>query len=115
MLGDEEFKTMGNKRPESIQDILNSAFKGLGLEEKIRKYTLWNHWPEIVGPKIAEKTSPLRVQGNTLVIGVESHAWMNELTLMKSMLLEKIHQSQKDCPIKNLRFELKGKTSNPIG
>ncbi len=102
---------MGNKKPQSIEDILNSTLKGLGLAQKIKKYSLWNEWPQIVGPKIAEKTTPVRVQGNTLVIGVESHAWMNELTLMKAMLLQKIHQHLKDCPIQNLRFELRGKSS----
>ena len=36
-------------------------------------------WPEVVGEKKANKTSPYRLEGNHLYIRVESHVWAQEI------------------------------------
>ncbi|MFO1520049.1 MAG: DUF721 domain-containing protein [bacterium] len=95
-----------NKPPEPISSILKSTLKGLNLEHPLKKYSVWNHWEEIVGRGVAQKAQPAHVLGDTLVVEVSSHPWMTELTLMKNMILEKIQQKIEGCPLKNIRFEL---------
>ncbi len=95
-----------SKIPESISTILSSTLKHLQLEKPIQKYSVMNNWEDIVGEKIAEKTKPSHFSGDTLVVGVDSHAWMTELNFMKPAILEKIRQKSQGHPIKNLRFEL---------
>ena len=92
---------------ESISDVLKLSLKNWNLESKLKKYSLFDSWEEIVGKSIASKAQPARIMGHILVIEVISHPWMTELTHMKPVLLEKIRNKIKDCPIKNLRFELK--------
>lgn len=101
-----------NSSPQSIADILKNTLKKMQIDQPMKKYSIWNYWAEIVGPKIASKAQPLRVQDNTLVVGVISHAWMTELTHMKTMLLKKIQEKIEKCPIQNIRFEINN-TSRP--
>ncbi len=72
----------------------------------MKKYSVWNHWEEIVGRHIASKAQPVRVQEKTLIIGVISHTWMTELTHMKPLILKKMQEKIENCPIHNIRFEL---------
>ena len=95
-----------SKTPESIASILKKTLKNLNLEQPLKKYSVWNHWEEIVGKKVAQKAEPSHLLGDTLVVKVASHPWMTELTLMKSIILEKIQKKIEGCPIRNIRFEL---------
>jgi predicted nucleic acid-binding Zn ribbon protein len=92
--------------PHTIAKVLENTFKNLHIDQSIKKYSIWNHWEEIVGKNVAAKAQPVRIQSHTLVIAVTSHPWMTELTLMKSMILEKIRKKIENCPIQNIRFEL---------
>jgi len=101
------------KKPEPVASILKTTLANLNLAERIQKYSLWEHWREIVGPKIAEKTEPDRWMDDTLVVKVASHPWMTELTLMKPMIVKKIRDLIPDVPIRNIRFELKSSRPPP--
>jgi predicted nucleic acid-binding Zn ribbon protein len=94
------------KKPEPIAKILEGTLKSLHLDEHIKKYSIWNHWEEIVGKNIAKKASPSFLQDETLVVKVISHPWMTELSLMKNIILEKIRKKIEGCRIQNIRFEL---------
>ncbi len=98
-----------SRPPELISSVLQKTLKHLNLENPFKKYSVWNHWEEIVGRKIAQKAEPTRVMGDTLVVSVTSHPWMTELTLMKPMILEKMKKQIQGCPIRNIRFEVASK------
>ena len=90
----------------SLADILEGTLKSLHIDQPMKKYSVWEHWEEIVGRNIASKAQPIRVQDKTLIVGVISHTWMMELTHMKAMILKKMHEIVKNCPLQNIRFEL---------
>jgi predicted nucleic acid-binding Zn ribbon protein len=93
-------------KPELVSSVLKKALESLNLETQFRKYSVWEYWNDIVGKRVAEKAEPSHMMGDTLVVKVTSHPWMNELSLMKPILLEKIRKRIEGCPIKNIRFEL---------
>lgn len=95
-----------NSQPYSIADVLKSTFQKLHIDQPIKKYSVWNYWEDIVGRNIASKAQPTRVQDKTLIVGVISHTWMTELTLMKTFILKKMQDKIENCPIQNIRFEL---------
>jgi predicted nucleic acid-binding Zn ribbon protein len=64
-------------------------------------------WPRVVGPAVAAATRALSVGGDgTLVIGVRSSAWMNELSLMERELLEAVNRENPSARIKRIRWQL---------
>lgn len=98
-----------NSAPQSIADVLKQTLQKMQIDQPMKKYSIWNYWEEIVGKQVACKAQPLRVQDKTLVVGVVSHAWMTELTHMKTVILRKIQEKIEKCPIQNIRFELEGR------
>jgi predicted nucleic acid-binding Zn ribbon protein len=94
------------QKPELVSSILKKTLDSLNLGPTFKKYSVWEYWNEIVGKRVAEKAEPSHLMGDTLVVKVISHPWMNELSLMKPMLLDKIQKKISGCPIKNIRFEL---------
>jgi predicted nucleic acid-binding Zn ribbon protein len=81
--------------------------KRKGLGSKLAQYALFEDWEQIVGVSLAEKTHPVKMQGNCLVIGTEHPAWIQELQFMKPKLLEKIRENFPKTTISDLRFILK--------
>ncbi len=73
-------------------------------EKKMRQYQLWSQWSVVVGEAIAAKAQPLRMQDTTLLIGVTSSAWVQELSMMKPRLLAKIHTVLDPALCTDLRF-----------
>jgi predicted nucleic acid-binding Zn ribbon protein len=48
-------------------------------------------WPELVGEKIAEVTTPREVRRDgTLVVSVKTSAWMQELQLMEPTIRQQL-------------------------
>ena len=64
-------------------------------------------WPTAVGPRIAAVTEPrLLTEDGTLVVGVRTHAWMTELSLMEPQLLARLAGAAVTHPVRRLRWEL---------
>ena len=64
-------------------------------------------WPSLVGSQIAGVTAPRMVtEDGVLFVGVKTHAWMSELTLMERTLLAKINARDGRAPITRIRWEL---------
>lgn len=49
---------------------------------------LWRHWPQVVGPHIAEVARPVGHRGTTLIIGAQDHMIAQELAMYAPALLE---------------------------
>lgn len=84
---------MGGKRRtsfKSISESLPAVLKEIGLAEKVAAYQAVAQWLEIVGPAIARHASAVGVEEKTLVIAVDSTAWMTQLFYLKNEILKKV-------------------------
>lgn len=64
-------------------------------------------WAALVGPQIARVTTPRQITDDgTLFVGVQTHGWMTELSLMEVQLLAKINAREGREPIRRIRWEL---------
>ncbi len=68
---------------------------------------LLQNWPSIVG-SIRTKVQLLKIQEDTLVLGVLDSCWMQELYLLSPLLIKTINQKLDQPRIKNLRFKTVG-------
>lgn len=82
------------------------------LAQKMRQHEIWDCWETIVGPRIAAETTPMRFTGTTLVIGVTSPVWIQELSYLKPELLAKIRTLLDPALITDIRLELKARSGN---
>ncbi len=93
--------------PRPIADALAEVLARRGLDEDVRRAAVLSSWAAQVGPQIAGVTQPrLITEDGTLVVGVRTHAWMTELSLMERSLVAKVNAGAADAPVRRIRWEL---------
>ncbi|MBK7905300.1 MAG: DUF721 domain-containing protein [Gemmatimonadetes bacterium] len=97
----------GPGKPRAIAEALQEVLKRTGLDEDVARAGVMAAWPQLVGTQIAGVTQPrLMTEDGTLVVGVKSHGWMQELTMMERQLVAKLATVPSPTPVKRIRWEL---------
>lgn len=92
----------------SVSKILNVLLKDVHINQGKSLQSLRINWEVIIGDAIARHTYPAYLKGQAVDIIVDSNAWLQNLTFMKSMILEKLQ----DYKINEIRFRI-GKIPEP--
>ncbi len=93
-------------RPKRIRRILNATLRKLGLEKRIKECAVLSFWNEAVGESIAIHTKPLKVYNGRMTVLVESSSWTQELTFLKSGIMERLNKSIGKKVIKDIYFKI---------
>jgi predicted nucleic acid-binding Zn ribbon protein len=91
-------------RPEKIGGLVDTTFAHLGIAEKVERASVVADWEELVGDHIARVASPVRVQGETLFVEVESASWRMELAMMRPQLMRKLNAGKRRGRIERIVF-----------
>jgi predicted nucleic acid-binding Zn ribbon protein len=95
------------KKPQAIGDIVANWLDESGLAERVEQASVIPEWPRLVGPQIAQVTSPQSISANgTLFVHVTTSAWMNELSLLEPELLRSLNADPKRTPVRRIRWLL---------
>jgi predicted nucleic acid-binding Zn ribbon protein len=97
-----------------IGGVVEEAVSKLHIAKKMRQYKLWQCWKEIAGPAIYLNARPVRWNGEILVVAVKHASWMQELTYLKSKLMEKIREAVPEIAISDIRFEIGKIAEEPL-
>jgi predicted nucleic acid-binding Zn ribbon protein len=97
----------GAGKPRAIAEALRDFLKLTGLDEDVARAGVMAAWPHLVGAQIASVTQPrLMTEDGTLVVGVKTHGWMQELTMMERQLLAQLASVPSPTPVQRIRWEL---------
>ena len=77
------------KKIERFSATLAKILKARGLESRLSEYHIFGHWEKSVGKVMACHAQPQAVRGKKLTLIVDSHAWMQQLSLLKPEIIEK--------------------------
>jgi hypothetical protein len=61
-------------------------------------------WPEAVGPRVAARAQPYRLQRGVLTVRVDGAAWLSELTYLKSEIRNRLNERLGGRPVTELRL-----------
>lgn len=94
---------------ENLKSILNQILK---KNPQLASYSfiqeLQGAWVQIVGEKIARKTTPMRLTDGTLFVSTESSTWAHTLKFSELQIMEKIKAffsaRQKTVSINKIHF-----------
>lgn len=75
-----------------------------GLEMRVKEANALRLWPEVVGPVIANKTKPLRIEDGKLFVRVNDSTWRNELIYMERDLRSRLNEKIGMELVKEMRF-----------
>ncbi len=96
------------RKPEAISSIVASFLDQSGLANRVDQAAIIREWPRLVGPPIAQVTSPQSISANgTLFVQVTTNAWMNELSLLEPELLRSLNAQAGRIPVRRIRWLLK--------
>lgn len=104
----------GPRRFEPVADALRGYLERSGLDESLERLGALDEWPGAVGPRVARVTRAVEVRGDKLVVEVLSSAWINELTMMKGLILERLNSVCAGPPMGGIRFRL-AETAETLG
>jgi hypothetical protein len=74
-----------------VSSVLHGIARRFGLEAKLLEHRLREQWPEIVGEHVAAHTRPDQIRFKKLSLIAETSVWLQQLTYLKPMLIEKIN------------------------
>ncbi len=80
------------KKPEKLSSTLGNILKVRGLQGRLSEYRILGQWEETVGMVIARHARPQSVRGKKLLLLVDSPAWMQQLSLLKPEIIEKVNR-----------------------
>lgn len=75
---------------EKIGVFLPSFLNNLGITEAVKVKFLRKKWKDIFSEPLSEYTYPKEIKEGILYVTVTSHAWLNELRLLKEDFLTKL-------------------------
>lgn len=94
--------------PEPLASALSGFLKARGLDARVNRASVLFDWAELVGPQISRVTTPRQItEDGTLFVGVETHGWMTELSMMEVQLLAKINAREGHERVRRIRWELR--------
>jgi predicted nucleic acid-binding Zn ribbon protein len=71
--------------------VLSDLVERLPFRERLREHAVWPVWAEVVGPLLASKTEPLRIEEGKLFVRVANSAWMQELQFLKDDIRSRLN------------------------
>ncbi|MBI5249614.1 MAG: DUF721 domain-containing protein [Desulfomonile tiedjei] len=75
----------------TARSVLGKVLGQMGLAPSISRHRLVQLWPKIVDAAVSRHTTAEKIVGSTLHVIVDSSVWMNELSAVRSVLLDKVN------------------------
>ena len=102
----DDAKWQRKKYPVGLDNVLMGVARKNGMYGLVRQWQVYSVWSRIVGKKLAEKTEPMEIVDQTLMVRVNDPSWAHQLTFMKEEILEKLACHLPSNPPKDLRFQV---------
>jgi predicted nucleic acid-binding Zn ribbon protein len=93
-------------RPEKIDSILDRLLSRMGITARLEREKAIVSWEEAVGAAIARRSAAVSLSGGRLVVAVENSAWLQELSLMKESLIEKVNSRVGKPVVEDIIFRI---------
>ncbi|MHB9024970.1 MAG: DUF721 domain-containing protein [Armatimonadota bacterium] len=90
----------------SLQTLVGGLLKNPKLVSSMRRVMLMSLWPQVVGELVAQKSWPEKVADGVLIVGVVSHAWANELHLLKAQIIARYRKLLGRTSLRDVEFRV---------
>ena len=94
------------KRIEKVSFTLDKLLSKRGLGGRLKEYRVFGQWEKIVGKVIARHARPQSVRGKRLSVIVDSNAWMQQLSMLKPDIIQKVNRSMGKDAIAGITLKL---------
>ena len=95
---------MFKRKPQSLSDVLNRYLREEGLEMPLLQHRLLDTWDDVVGKMVAGYTLEKRIQNQTLYVKISNPALRQDLSMMRSQLVQRLNGAVGSMVISDIRF-----------
>lgn len=78
-------------QPEKAEKILERLTARMGIAARLEREKAVVVWEEAVGKNIARRAKAVSLRGDILFVRVQNSVWLQELSLLKEGIIEKIN------------------------
>ena len=78
-------------QPEKAEKILERLTARMGIAARLEREKAVVMWEEAVGKSIARRAKAVSLRNDILFVRVQNSVWLQELSLLKESLIEKIN------------------------
>ncbi len=93
-----------------IENVVEGVLRKRGWSDKLQEKRIFDIWESVVGKAIAAQSAPISLYGGILRVDVSHPVYANEMTLMKTKIIEKLKNELKN---KNTKVQ-RAPTANKI-
>lgn len=97
---------MKKRSASRLDEILSRMTKTTSMGKSLELARIWEHWSEVVGPRLANHGHPHSVKDKTLYIEAESPVWMNHFAYSKWHIVKRINRMARHELISDLFIAL---------
>ncbi|RKU27940.1 hypothetical protein C6497_10170 [Candidatus Poribacteria bacterium] len=108
--GKQRRRTQIQKGTVKIENVVEGVLRKRGWSDKLHERRIYDIWESIVGKANAAQSAPISLYGGILRVDVSHPVYANEMTLMKTKIIEKL-KNELDRVNTNVR---NGKTANKV-
>lgn len=92
---------------ESLDSVLHSALRQMGLEKKIREKQCLFLWDEVVGEKLASVSQAEDIKNGVLFISAIDPLWGQEIFNFKGLIIQKLNDKMGEKIVKDIKVRVK--------
>jgi predicted nucleic acid-binding Zn ribbon protein len=78
--------------------------RSLGLDRQYDGWQVVEHWPEIVGAKMAERAAAIRFDDGTLFVAVPDDVWRHQLSMELEAILKRVQAQPYGRAVQRIRL-----------
>lgn len=91
---------------DNVGDVLDSLLAKFGFKARIEENKALIAWEKAVGDIVAQNSRALSISEGILVIETKDNVWMQEISLYRQSIIEKINEMLGFDAVKELRFRI---------
>jgi predicted nucleic acid-binding Zn ribbon protein len=89
-----------------VDALLSRVLDQHGVRQTVERVGVLEHWPDIVGERLAAVTRVKGQEKDALFVEVRSSAWLMELSLLRNEVLARVNERLGDVPFQRIVFVL---------
>lgn len=83
---------MRKSNTQPIGDVLKEYLKTLKIGGRIKEMHIVNHWEDLMGKAVANRTRSVYIKNKTLFVYLKSSVLRNELNMMRQAIMDKLNE-----------------------
>ncbi len=83
---------MKRSNTQTLKEAINSYFKAMGIDKKLKEIRLVESWEDIVGITIAKSTRGIYIKNSVLYLKINSSIIRHELLMIREGLIKRVNE-----------------------